>query len=217
MDVVCTDIISGISGRSKRSLGHSIGGNGDWEDGMGTVCVLGPQARIPADGTSSDRWWDPAPPTFKSPYPRHISSTSTHWCQLLLSLDLVSPVSQSLSPHFPSARSPQLPLASAITWVPSWHQLLGYPLLRCTWENTDSCLSDGRVTKHTKSSIIHPGEGSRACLRESNWVSALVRPCPAEHCCGGHWRGLGKRKEKKRKGKWAVIGIGKKKKNVLLY
>lgn len=25
----------------------------------------------------------------------------------------------------------------------------------------------------------------------------MVRPWPAKHCCGGHWRGLGKRKEKK--------------------
>lgn len=159
---------------------------------MGQVIVC------PWSPSQNPSWWhqlwemvSPSPFCLRVPWSMPISSTSMHWCQLPLSLDPVS--SASLTPFLQwqvsSASHPSAPsgLCNNLS------SFLGNPLLRCTEENPDSSFSE-RAAKHTKSSITQICEGSTGGL---DWVSALVRPCPEEHCCGGHWRGLGKRKEKK--------------------
>lgn len=75
-----------------------------WEEGGcgRSLCVISPQTRIPVNGTSSARWWTPAPPAIESPHPYHIGNTSTHGSQFPQSSDTVSSTSFTplLQTHF---------------------------------------------------------------------------------------------------------------------
>lgn len=184
MDVQRPDAISGISGGRKRGLGQVIGRKGEWGR---SLC---PQGRIPADGTLCDRLWAPAPPASPLPHLQHFH----HWCQRPVCGPSVLCIPHPTSPV--PGPQPQPPLSSL--WPLQKFELLpgnsssGIPSSGALWEN--SCFSEGRVAKHTKSSIIHCCGGSTGRF---GWVSALVRPSLQSTALGGtagHWG-----REKRRK------------------
>lgn len=171
--------------------------------GMGQVTVC------PRSPSQNPSWWhwlwmmaEPQPLLPLSPSSMPHLQHFTHRCQLPLSLDQVTFVSLTplLQWQVPSGSHPSAPsglcnnLSSFLAPAPQVH--LGKAWL---------CFSEGRVAKHTKTSIIHLAEGKQ--LRTS---FGKAMPCRA--LLWGALEGTG---EEKREEKWAVIGIWKKKKTVL--
>lgn len=169
MDVLCTDTISSTSGRRKRGLGQFIRRKAD-EAGHCVSSVPKPESQLMAPALIDG---EPHPLLPLSPL---IQATSP----ALPPTDVSSPCPWTWCPLHPSpptssARSsvpatPQFPLASAIIWAPSWHQLLGYPLLRCTWGKPWLLLFRWEGCK-THQTLHHSPLWT--WLRENNWVSAL--------------------------------------------
>lgn len=200
MDVLCADTISGIFGRGKRSLGQFIGRKGD---GAGHCVSLVPKPESQLMAPALIDGDEPQPLLPLSPL---IRANLQHFHALNVS----SPCLWTQCPlhpshHFSNGRSPvpatpQLPLASAIIWVPS----SGNPSSGALRKTLTSPFQRGLQNT--------PSPPPLTSVRAAQEDLAECKPMPCRALLWGALEGTG---EEKREEKWAVIGICKKKKNVL--